>query len=56
MHVAREKKTAKFWLSPVRLAYNIGFAPNELKRIEILVREHEAQLLKAWDEYFKPGS
>jgi len=25
-------------------------------RIEGLVREHEAQLLKAWDEYFESGS
>jgi Domain of unknown function (DUF4160) len=49
--VAREDKTAKFWLSPVRLAYNFGFAANELKRIEGLVREHEAHLSKAWDEY-----
>jgi hypothetical protein len=56
VHVAREDKTAKFWLSPVRAAYNFGFAPNELKRIESLVREHEAHLLKAWDEYFKPGN
>ena len=56
MHVARENKTAKCWLSPVRLADNFGFAPNELKRIEGLVREHEAHLLKAWDDYFKSGS
>jgi hypothetical protein len=54
VHVAREDKTAKFWLSPVRPAYNIGFAARELNRIEGLVREHEAQLMKAWDAYFKP--
>jgi hypothetical protein len=54
VHVAREDKTAKFWLSPVRPAYNIGFVPRELSRIEGLVREHKAQLMKAWDEYFKP--
>ena len=56
VHVARDDKTTKFWLSPVRVAYNMGFAPTELNRIEGLVREHEAQLVKAWDEYFKPGS
>lgn len=54
VHVAREAKAAKFWLSPVRLVYNYGFAASELTRIESLVREHEAELLKAWDEYFKP--
>ena len=54
-HVAREAKAAKFWLSPVRQAYNYGFAGNELARIEGLVLEHEADLLKAWHEYFKPN-
>lgn len=34
VHVAREAKAAKFWLSPVRLAYNYGFATNELAKIE----------------------
>jgi hypothetical protein len=47
VHVAREGKTAKFWLAPVRVAYNFGFPPSELNRIQGLVREHEAQLLKA---------
>jgi hypothetical protein len=56
VHVTRDAKTAKFWLSPVRLAYNLGFAPTELKRIEGLVRDHDAHLLKAWDEYFKSGN
>lgn len=53
VHVARERKTAKFWLSPVRVEYNYGFAPNELTRIQGLVQQHEAELLKAWHDYFK---
>lgn len=53
VHVACEAKTAKFWQSPVRLSYNFGFAPKELTRIERLVREHEAELVRAGDEYFK---
>ena len=55
VHVARDEKAAKFWLSPVRLSYNYGFGINELNRIERLAHEHEAELLKAWHEYFKPG-
>jgi hypothetical protein len=47
VHVARERKTAKFWLSPVQVAYTYGFAPNELNRIQGLVQEHEVGLLKA---------
>jgi Domain of unknown function (DUF4160) len=55
VHVSRERKTAKLWLTPVRVAYNMGFAPTELNRIEALVRSHEHELLKAWHDYFKPG-
>ena len=33
MHVARDRKVAKFWLEPVRLEYNRGFPENELNRI-----------------------
>ena len=54
VHVSRERKTVKFWLSPVREAYNYGFAPTEVNRIDGLVREREAELLRAWHEYFKP--
>jgi hypothetical protein len=53
--VGREVKTAKFWLSPVRQAYNYRLAPNELNRIQSLVQQHEAELIKAWHEYFKPS-
>ena len=52
IHVERERKTAKFWLEPVRMEYNHGFPPTELNKIATLVQQHEAQLVKAWDEYF----
>lgn len=41
VHVARERKAAKFWLEPVRLEYNRGFASTELNRVTVLVRKHE---------------
>ena len=53
VHVTREDKAAKFWLSPVRRAYNYGFGANEVNRIEGLVQQNEPELLKAWHEYFK---
>lgn len=55
VHVAREAKAAKFWLSPVRLEYNYGFVAAELRRIENIVRSHEAEFLKVWHEYFEPS-
>ena len=56
MHVKRDRKLAKFWLAPVRLAYNYGFGETELNRIAGITRKHEAALSKAWDEYFKRGN
>lgn len=56
VHVGRERKTAKCWLSPTRVAYNYGFSEIELHRIQGIVRQHEAELLRAWHDYFKPGN
>ena len=52
VHVARDRKLAKLWLTPVRMAYNHGFSSNELNRIAAIAQEDEAALLKAWHEYF----
>jgi len=45
IHVKRERLIAKFWLAPVELAQNRGFAGHELNRIARIVAEHEAILL-----------
>jgi hypothetical protein len=53
VHVARERKAAKFWLQPIRLEYNRGFAATELNKVEALVRQNETELVQAWHDYFK---
>lgn len=52
VHVARDRKAAKFWLVPVRVEYSHGFAKAELAKVTVLVREHEAAIQRAWHEYF----
>ena len=52
IHVDRDDQSAKFWLDPLTLAGNLGFAPVELRRIERLVKESETDLLEAWYGYF----
>ncbi len=52
VHVDRDDRSAKFWLEPVALARNLGFAAVELRRIERLVRQHEAEFVEAWNAYF----
>lgn len=52
VHVEREDKVAKFWLDPVRLAQSGGFSRKELRGMEVMLRECEPELVKAWNEHF----
>ncbi|MBI2370090.1 MAG: DUF4160 domain-containing protein [Deltaproteobacteria bacterium] len=52
VHVEREARRAKFWLSPVRLQESRGFNRSEINRLTELVQKHEQQLLRAWNEFF----
>ncbi len=52
IHVERDDKEAKFWLSPVRLQDNKGFSAKEINRIQKLVEEYQNQLLEGWYDFF----
>jgi len=52
VHIDRDAFSAKFWLKPAALAYNLGIAARELRTLEVLASEHQKGLLEAWDEYF----
>ena len=52
IHVKRDRDIAKFWLEPMELAKNLGFADHEVNRIERLITEHREFLIEAWHEYF----
>jgi len=52
IHVEREGSEAKFWLDPVHLERSRRFSRSELRRIEDLVAQEAASLLRAWYEYF----
>lgn len=51
VHVDRDDESAKFWLSPVALARNVGFRAHELREIERLVAGEQQLLLEAWYGY-----
>ena len=55
VHVDRDNLSAKFWLNPVGLARNLGFAARELRQIERLVANNQARLMEAWNGYFQFG-
>ncbi len=52
IHVERDDKVAKYWLSPVRLASSGGFNRLELSRIRGIIEQNHEQLLEAWNGYF----
>ena len=52
VHVDREKMAAKIWLTPVSVAYNLGFSRHELRKIERLITANREVCLRKWHEYF----
>jgi hypothetical protein len=52
IHVKAGGDEAKFWLDPIETAANYGFRARELNEIERIVREHQDELLEAWNGYF----
>jgi hypothetical protein len=52
VHVERDNRKAKFWLDPVRLEHNKGFAPVELRKVQRLVEANEQELLETWNDFF----
>ena len=56
IHVDKGGNTVKFWLEPVSVARNIGFAKREQQLIAGKVASERDAFLKAWHEYFDSES
>lgn len=52
IHIERDNKVAKFWLSPVRLQNSGGFSRQEINKLHQLVYENQKHLIGKWHEYF----
>ncbi len=53
VHVDRDENSAKFWLEPIELAYNLGFSARELRTIEKIIAENRKTMTEVWNEYFE---
>ncbi len=51
VHVQRERLTCKFWLEPLALSRNHGFASSELNVIRRTISENREKILEAWNEH-----
>jgi hypothetical protein len=56
IHVDRDNQSAKFWLSPVCGASNIGFSAKELRKIQLIIEANQQKFLEAWYGYFGTSS
>lgn len=52
IHVRAERGEAKFWLSPVVLAYNQGFDAQVLAKLTRLVEQRRDKFERAWNDHF----
>ena len=52
IHVERDDKIAKYWLTPIRLQNSGGFNRTEIDRIQKIIQEYHVQLMEGWNEYF----
>ena len=52
IHVQHERRVAKFWLNPVKLAEGGRIAGHELRQIERAVAQYRLEFLEARYDYF----
>lgn len=52
IHVAAGGNAVKFWLGPVELARNRGFAAHDVNRIRGIIVENREYLWEVWYEVF----
>lgn len=48
VHVVKEGKETKYWMTPIALARSRGFRDHELNEIERILVEHQDDILEAW--------
>ena len=54
VHVHCGDGEAKYWLEPsIEIAKNYGLSDQQLSKIEKIVREHEDELISAWNTHFR---
>lgn len=55
IHVQSSNGEAKFWLEPeIQIAQNHGLSMEELNEADSLIKEHQDEIRKAWQQHF-PG-
>ncbi|MBI5879334.1 MAG: DUF4160 domain-containing protein [Chloroflexi bacterium] len=53
IHVETAENAAKFWLSPVRLEWTVGYTSKELRQVRLVIERNEALFMEKWHEHFR---
>lgn len=56
VHASGHGGKAKIWLNPIELAASHGFKTSDISRILEVVRDHQAEMMEAWHEFFRAVS
>ena len=51
VHAQRERMVCKFWIEPVALVSNQGFASKELNIIREIILKNKDRIMEAWYEH-----
>lgn len=53
IHATGHGGKAKIWLEPIAIAEQKGFRQNDISRILEVVAEYRAEIMEAWNEFFR---
>ena len=54
VHIHCGDGEAKFWLEPkIEIAKNYGLSDPQLSKIEAIIKDHENELISAWNRHFE---
>ncbi len=51
VHVMKENKEIKIWLSDLKTHYNKGFKASEERRIRTVIAQYQSHFLEKWEDY-----
>ncbi len=52
IHVLKDNKQLKVWLEDLEVARNVRFADHEINDILKVIKEHRAEFVRTWNDYF----
>ncbi len=55
VHVAKGGHKAKWWISPIGEAVNLGFNRRDQSTIRRIIEANQGKMLVAWRAYFPPA-